>query len=300
VTGSASRSGPALGVVFRPQLPPERLRSVALTADTAGLDELWLWEDCFREAGISAAAAALAWTSRVRVGIGLLPVPFRNVAIEAMEAATMSRLFPDRILFGIGHGVQEWMAQVGARVDSPMTLLREHASALRSLLAGERVTTDGRYVQLDDVALDWPPPHVPPLIVGAVGPRTIELSGELGDGTLLTGGTTPDTVRQVREQLDAARAAAGVDRAHSITVYVMAATGADAAARMAAEVQRWDRLDPASDIAIAGSPVELAEGLMRWVDAGADSVVLQPTEDEPDLEGFIDVIGRETRPLLSR
>jgi hypothetical protein len=36
------------------------------------------------------------------------------------------------------------------------------------------------------------------------------------------------------------------------------------------------------------------------VDAGADSVVLQPTEDEPDLEGFIDVIGREIRPMLGR
>lgn len=49
-----------LGVVFRPQLPPERLRAVARAADDAGLEELWLWEDCFLEGGISAAAAALA------------------------------------------------------------------------------------------------------------------------------------------------------------------------------------------------------------------------------------------------
>ncbi|MCZ9336673.1 LLM class flavin-dependent oxidoreductase, partial [Streptomyces sp. TRM76130] len=70
----------ALGAVFRPQLAPERLRVVARTADEAGLDELWLWEDCFREGGISTAAAALAWTERIRVGVGLLPVPLRNVA----------------------------------------------------------------------------------------------------------------------------------------------------------------------------------------------------------------------------
>ena len=36
-----------LGVVFLPQLPPERLRGVAVAADEAVLDELWLWEDCF-------------------------------------------------------------------------------------------------------------------------------------------------------------------------------------------------------------------------------------------------------------
>lgn len=115
-----------LGAVFRPQLPPERLRDVARAADEAGLEELWLWEDCFLESGIASAAAALAWTERLRIGVGLLPVPLRNVALTAMEAATLHRLFPERVVLGIGHGVQDWMAQVGARVESPVTLLREH------------------------------------------------------------------------------------------------------------------------------------------------------------------------------
>lgn len=125
-----------LGAVFRPQLPPERLRALARVADDAGLEELWLWEDCFLEGGISAAAAALAWTERVRVGVGLLPVPLRNVAVTAMETATLHRLFPGRAIVGAGHGVQDWMGQVGARAESPVTLLREHLDALRALLRG--------------------------------------------------------------------------------------------------------------------------------------------------------------------
>ena len=36
-----------LGAVCLPQLPPEQLRNVAVAAQAAGLDELWLWEDCF-------------------------------------------------------------------------------------------------------------------------------------------------------------------------------------------------------------------------------------------------------------
>ena len=119
--------------------------------------QLWLWEDSFFEGGIASAAAALAWTSRLQVGIGLLPVPLRNPALTAMEIATVARLFPGRFLPGLGHGVLDWMAQAGAAVASPMTLLREYTAAVRALLAGERVSTEGRYVRLDGVALEWPP-----------------------------------------------------------------------------------------------------------------------------------------------
>src|SRR3712207_6924974 len=58
------------------------------------------------------------------------PVPLRNVALTAMELATLGRLFPGRIRGGVGHGVQEWMAQVGARVESPRS--EEHTSELQS------------------------------------------------------------------------------------------------------------------------------------------------------------------------
>ena len=159
-----------LGVIFPPDLAPEQLRPVALAAEESGLDELWLWEDCFAESGIATAAAVLAWTERLRVGIGLLPVPLRNVALTAMELATLARLFPGRLVPGVGHGVLEWMGQVGARVPSPMTLLDEYATALRELLRGQTVSTSGRYVTLDAVGLAWPPQAVPPVLVGAVGP----------------------------------------------------------------------------------------------------------------------------------
>ena len=95
-------------------------------------------------------------------------MPLRNVAITAMELATLERLFPGRVMPGVGHDVRDWMGQVGARAESPMTLLREYATALRALLHGEQVTTSGRYVRLDGVALDWPPSPPPPLLVGAM------------------------------------------------------------------------------------------------------------------------------------
>ncbi|MFI6492756.1 LLM class flavin-dependent oxidoreductase [Streptomyces sp. NPDC050564] len=286
-----------LGAVFRPQLPPERLRALARVADEAGLEELWLWEDCFLEGGISAAAAALAWTERVRVGVGLLPVPLRNVAVTAMETATLHRLFPGRAVVGVGHGVQDWMGQVGARAESPVTLLREHLDALRALLRGERVTTDGRYVKLDGVALDWPPAGAPEVLAGATGPRTLRLSGEAADGTILTASTTPEGVRRARRLIDEGRKAAGRTDRHRIVVYLHAATGPDAAARLRAEIEANGE-DPVPEHGVAGDAGAVAKAVQRLVDAGADTVVLQPTADEPDPEQFVRFVAEEVRPLI--
>ncbi|MEU1198437.1 LLM class flavin-dependent oxidoreductase [Streptomyces sp. NPDC005813] len=286
-----------LGAVFRPQLPPERLRSLARLADSEGLEELWLWEDCFLEGGISAASAALAWTERLRVGVGLLPVPLRNVAVTAMEAATLHRLFPGRAVLGVGHGVQDWMGQVGARAESPVTLLREHLQALRALLRGERVTTDGRYVKLDGVALDWPPAEVPEVFTGATGPRTLRLAGEAADGTILTASTTPEGVRRARRLIDEGRRAAGRTGHHPVVVYLLTATGPGAAARLRAEMEA-DGENPVPDHGAAGDAEAVAEAVRRLADAGADTVVLQPTADEPDPEGFIRFAAREVRPLV--
>ncbi|MFF1467091.1 LLM class flavin-dependent oxidoreductase [Streptomyces mirabilis] len=287
-----------LGVVFRPQLPPERLRAVARAADDAGLEELWLWEDCFLEGGISAAAAALAWTERVRVGVGLLPVPLRNVAVTAMEAATLHRMFPGRAILGVGHGVQDWMGQVGARAESPVTLLREHLDALRALLRGERVSTDGRYVKLDGVALDWPPAGAPEVLAGAGGPRSLRLSGAAADGTVLTAATGPEGVRRARRLIDEGRELAGRTDHHRVVVYLHTATGPDAAARLRAEIEANGE-DPLPEHGVAGDAGAVAKAVQRLAEAGADTVVLQPTADEPDPEAFVRFAAEEVRPLVT-
>ncbi|MFJ9345984.1 LLM class flavin-dependent oxidoreductase [Streptomyces sp. NPDC101237] len=289
----------ALGAVFRPQLPPERLRDVVRVGDEVGLEELWLWEDCFREGGISAAAAALAWSERVRVGVGLLPVPLRNVAVTAMEVAALHRMFPGRAIVGVGHGVQDWMGQVGARAESPLTLLREHLDALRALLRGERLTVDGRYVRLDDVALDWPPAGPVPVLAGAEGPRTLRLSGAAADGTVLTSATSPDGVRRARRLIEEGRAAAGRDAAepHEVVVYLLTATGPGAAARLRAELAAGGT-EPVPGPGVAGDAGAVAEAVRRLAEAGADTVILQPTADEPDPEGFVRFTAEEVRPLV--
>jgi alkanesulfonate monooxygenase SsuD/methylene tetrahydromethanopterin reductase-like flavin-dependent oxidoreductase (luciferase family) len=214
---------------------------------------LWLWEDCFLESGIACASAALAWTSRLKVGVGLLPVPLRNVALTAMEAATLERLFPGRVTIGVGHGVQDWMGQVGARVASPLTLLREYTGALKALLAGDRVTVQGRYVKLDGVALDWPPAAPMPIYVGGHGQKTLDLAGEVGDGTILDASVDVAGVKAIRST-----------REHPVVVYV--------------ETDSRDR-------AFVSDLVSQVAG------AGATSVILQQSAASEDPEGFVRFVG---------
>jgi len=287
-----------LGAVCLPQLPPERLRDLVRTADAAGLDELWLWEDCFWGGGIATASAVLGWTDRLRVGVGLLPVPLRNVALTAMEIATLHRLFPDRAVIGVGHGVQDWMEQVGARVESPMTLLREYLTALRALLRGDKVSVAGRYVRLDEVALDWPPASAPAVLAGATGPRSLRLCGEAADGTILVAGTTTDGVRAARRLVEEGRAAGGRTEPHSVTAYLLVATGPGAEERIAADLRREGQ-EATPELVVTGDAPAIADAVRRWAAAGADTVVLQPTRDEPDPEGFVRFAAEEVRPLVS-
>lgn len=223
----------SIGLTFPPDQPPERLNQVAGATEAAGIEELWLWEDCFSESGMAPAAAALAWTERLRVGVGLFPVPLRNVALTAMEIATLARLFPGRLLPGIGHGVLDWMGQVGARAASPLTLLREYGTVLRRLLDGEHVTTEGRYVTLTDVQLRYPPAHVP-LLIGAEGPKTLALAGQIGDGLILVGSAAPDRVAETIAVAQAARDEAGIEDPLDVVYFLSVPVTSDVAAVEAA------------------------------------------------------------------
>ena len=118
-------SKPSLGVIFHPKFAPETLVDTARRAEAAGFDELWLWEDCFYAGALTSAATALSGTDRIKVGIGLMPVPVRNPLFAAMEITTLARLHPGRFHPGFGHGVDTWMKQIGVYPRSPLRALED-------------------------------------------------------------------------------------------------------------------------------------------------------------------------------
>jgi 5,10-methylenetetrahydromethanopterin reductase len=291
--------------------------------EAAGFDELWLWEDCFFAGGIAATATALAATSRIRVGLGIFPAPARNAAFAAMEIAALARVYPGRVLPGIGHGVGDWMRQVGAKPESELALLEEMLVAIRALLAGEEVRMEGRYVRLRGVRLDHPPAEVPPVYTGVRRARSLALSGRVADGTILSEPSAVPYVEWAREQIAATRP-------HRIVVYAVCSMDDDDGSAARASLRpvlaemllrggpQVDRLGIASEVAalaeqggverlsdampeewidstaVAGTPEECAAAIRALGDAGADSVVLVPPPAGADPQA----LGRALLPLL--
>lgn len=305
---------PNLGIMFRREHPPEHLPQFARRAEAAGFDELWIVEDCFYASGIALAAAALACTDAIKVGLGIMPAVARNPVFTAMEIASIARLFPGRFLPGIGHGVAGWMRQIGAFPQSQMRALEEVTVTVRRLLAGEEVTFGGSEVHLDDAALVHPPEQIPPISLGVRGPKSLALSGQTADGTILAEFAPPAYVAWALEQI---RGGQGDDRPHRLTVFNFTCIDAEtakvrrqlrpliaaaiatgkidahirplgilpAAKEMLADggIERLEEAMPDEWIdllSISGTPGQCVRTLGRLVDAGADTVVLVPLPDK--------------------
>lgn len=257
----------------------------------AAFDELWVVEDLPYAGGIAQAATVLAHTEKVVVGHGIAPAPFRNPAALAMEWATLAEMFEGRFAAGLGHGVQSWMGDIGARARSPLTLLRETHDSISSLLAGERVDAAGTYVQLTGQKLEFPPKTPLPISLGVVGPRSLELSGEIASGTLLPEGHGPSEVATAREHLGvgAERAGRGLDE-HRLTVFASFHVGGPEtmAPRNPEAPTMWEAVDT--------DPASVAEQLQLLVDCGVDAIILVALGTNIDAQ--LDLAAREILPQL--
>ncbi|MBS1878445.1 MAG: LLM class flavin-dependent oxidoreductase [Actinobacteria bacterium] len=304
---------PRVGLRWDPRWDPLELPEIAQTAEQLGYDELWTVEDCFSAGGLTSTALALAATEQIEVGLGLLPAIVRNPAIAAMELAVLGRAYPGRFLVAFGHGVSDWMQQIGARPANRMPVLEETVEVVRALLRGETLTVVGNHVELHDVVLEHPPAEPPPILIGTTGPRGLELAGRAADGIIVVEVACPAAVEW-------ARATAGPDPGRVI-VYCFLSLDDDDAAGIAAirpQVEAWmksgafpdmaeragigrDGSGPLSDdllqtIAAAGSPASCRRTIEGLWAAGADSVVLLPRQGDgiAQYERF----GREVLPAL--
>lgn len=175
-----------------PGSAPTDLIENAVLADQLGFDSVWA-----AEAYGSDAVSVLAWvgarTERVKLGSAVLQIPARTPAMTAMTAATLDTLSGGRFQLGLGvSGPQVSEGWHGVRFEAPLARTREYVDIVRMALGRQTVEHEGRFWTLP--LPDGPGKalrltireHRPdlPVYLAAVGPKNLELTGQIADGWL--------------------------------------------------------------------------------------------------------------------
>jgi alkanesulfonate monooxygenase SsuD/methylene tetrahydromethanopterin reductase-like flavin-dependent oxidoreductase (luciferase family) len=153
-------------------------------------------------------------------------------------------------------------------------------------------------VLLDDVQLAWPPLSRVPVLAAGEGPKTIALVGEVADGIVMTTGSSPGMVRTAVDSIRSSRADAAVPEAFEVVVFLMADFGAGSAARIEHEFDAW-KLSGERRFAATGNDEDVEGAVQQLYDAGATTVLLQPREQETDLDGYAASVARVARRLAA-
>ena len=211
---------------------------LAQEADRLGYDSAWA-----AEAYGSDAATVLAWvaaqTERIDVGSAAFQIPARTPAMTAMTAATMDSLSGGRFRLGLGvSGPQVSEGWHGVRFDKPLARTREYVEIVRLVLAHQTLEYEGAHwtLPLPDgpgkaLRLSLRPvrAHIP-VYLAAVGPKNLELAGEIADGWLAIF-FAPEHAAESTDHVQAGRKrAGGLDAPFDVVATVPVVVGPDLAA----------------------------------------------------------------------
>ncbi len=154
--------------------------------DTAGFHSAWFPEIIFSDAFTPMTVLATE-TDNLMLGTGIVGPWSRSPVVMAMTLSTLSHLCPGRIILGLGTQARPYVENWhGRHYERPLRAMREYITILKGLLSGELFTYEGEIFQVKDFQLKIPPEHPVPIYMAAIGPKMIELSGEIADGLIGT------------------------------------------------------------------------------------------------------------------
>lgn len=183
-----------LFLAYWPWFSFEEQVAMAEQADRLGLGGVWVSEAWGQDA-VSVLGVIADRTERIAVGSGLLQIPARQPTATAMAAATLDTISDGRFRLGLGvSGPQVSEGWYGVPFSRPLGRTREYVEIVRQAWSREPVRHEGREWTLptpDGTGLGkplklmiQPPQPQVPVYLGAIGPKAIELAGEIADGWL--------------------------------------------------------------------------------------------------------------------
>jgi 5,10-methylenetetrahydromethanopterin reductase len=182
-------------------------------AEKKGFEAVWQAESRLVRDAIVPMAAYAAVTEKLRIGSGVINNWTRNIGLLAATFLTLDDLAPDRVICGLGAWWDPLAQNVGITRRKPLTAMRETIEVMRRLLDMERVTFHGEFHQVEGIELDVVhgrrEPRNVQLMIGATGPKMMELAGEIADGAVLNYCVPPEYNDQAIERLKAGAKKAG-------------------------------------------------------------------------------------------
>ena len=174
-------------------------------AEEKGFEAVWQAESRLVRDAIVPMAAYAAVTEKIKVGSGVINNWTRNIGLLASTFLTLDDLAPNRIICGIGAWWDPLAQNVGIHRRKPLTAMRETVTILKRLLALERVTYDGEFIQVNEIELDVVhgrrEPRNVPVFIGATGDRMMEMAGEVADGVVMNYCVPPEYNHKALELL---------------------------------------------------------------------------------------------------
>jgi 5,10-methylenetetrahydromethanopterin reductase len=172
----------------------------ATLAEKRGYDSFWVAEDYFLRDGFSPLACVAFATKKMKVGVGVINPYTRHPVLIAETIATIDEISNRRTILGLGTGVISLIQQMGIKVEKPLQTMRESVDLIRRLLAEKETTYKGTVIGVDKVRFGENPyfdlvgqfrpvRRRVPIYVAAMGPKMLQLAGEIGDGVLFSIGS---------------------------------------------------------------------------------------------------------------
>jgi alkanesulfonate monooxygenase SsuD/methylene tetrahydromethanopterin reductase-like flavin-dependent oxidoreductase (luciferase family) len=269
---------------------PEASRRLLERAGESGLDFLVVGDHLSFQGGqgfegIVSAAFALAAHPTLPVLISVYQLALRHPLTVARQLSSIAQVAPGRLVLGVGAGGEDRMEVVNAGVD-PTTRgrrLDESIRVLRLLASGEPVDFDGDFFKLRQaLVLPIPSPAIP-IVVGGRSEAALRRAALLGDGWLPMF-VSPRRFRDSVDRIDELAGSAGRQLSISPTLSVWCGLDHDgdrARALLAATLERlYSR--PYADfrnLTFAGTPPEVAEALLPYLEAGCRDFSLLAVAD---------------------
>ena len=204
-------SGLGFGLGYDASATVAEMAASMAEAEAAGFTMGFFSETFFTNRdSVSALAAFSLATTGMALGATQV-VRLRSPLVMAQTAATLDELSGGRIVLTVGAATDKHAARNGLAAMEPPQVLREYIESIRLLMTGEKVTYNGKHVQLDNVGLNFTPvrPRIPIWVAGS-SPLGLKISGQLGDGILLDAGTSPEYSANAIERIRVIRDEAGL------------------------------------------------------------------------------------------